>query len=170
MEVIAKWLYDMGYKGIAFVIIILLLFVEFNPKVKFNPISSFISWIGRKFNSSVDKQVSQFKDDTNKRLDSIDAKNDEQDKNLQQVSTDLKKLQLSSIYFEITDFEASVINNEKFYREQYRREIDNETLYKNLAKELGLSREQARIAEIEESMETIREHYNENRSSNDMMI
>ena len=170
MEVIAKWLYDMGYKGIAFTIIILLMFIEFNPKVKFNPISSFISWIGRKFNSSVDNQVSQFKKDTTDKLNSLDAKNQEQDKNLQEVSTDLKMFKLSSLYNEITSFEASILNGEKFYREQYRRELDNEELYNNLAKELDLSREQARVAEVEESIDTIRQHYKETRNSSEMMI
>lgn len=170
MEVIAKWLYDMGYKGIAFIIIILLMFIEFNPKVKFNPISSFISLIGHKFNSSVDKQMFQYKQETTDKLNSLDAKNQEQDRNLQEVSTDLKKFKLSVLYNEITRFEVSIINGEKFYREQYHRELDNESLYKNLVNELGLTRDQAHIVEIEEAMETIRSHYQVNRGSNDMMI
>lgn len=170
MEMIAKYLYDMGFKGWAIFVTILLIFVEFNPKIKFNPIASILNWFGTRFNSSVEKQISGFKSEVNEKFDKLNERLTAQEENLEQVSTDSKKFELSSIYWDITQFETSILNGEKFYREQYRHAIENGNRYKDLAKELGERPDATQIQEIEEALSTIHKHYDEHRHDSEMMI
>jgi DNA-binding ferritin-like protein (Dps family) len=170
METIVKYLYDMGYTKWSIFLAILLIFIEFNPKIKFNPISKFFAWIGSKFNSSVNKQIDKYKETVDAELKTDRKRIESLEQNLKEVSTNLQTDELSTLYWDVSCFETSIINGEKFYREQYRQIIEKEIKYKHLVEKLGLTREQAHMSEFEESMETIKEHYNQGRSTQDMMF
>ena len=60
MDTIVKYLYDTGYQGWAIILAVFLIFIEFNPKIKFNPIAKFLGWVGSKFNSSVKTQIEEY--------------------------------------------------------------------------------------------------------------
>lgn len=170
MDTLVKYLYDMGFKGWAIALAILLMFIEFSPKIKWNPITSIVRWFGARFNSSVNKQIKDFKDNVNSKIHQLETENTTLKSNLQQVSIDFKTFKLNVLFWDVSRFETSVMNGEKFYREQYRKMIDDENKYKDLAAELNLSNEEAKLSEFEESIETIKHHYDEHRSDRDMLI
>jgi hypothetical protein len=170
MDTIVKYLYDTGYQGWAIILAVFLIFIEFNPKIKFNPIAKFLGWVGSKFNSSVKTQIEEYMKTINADMLTTKEEINLLKKNLEEVSTNLQKDELGAIYWEISCFETSLINGEKYYREQYRQIIEKGNKYKNLVSILNLSREDAHLSEIEESIELISKHYNDHRTDQEIMI
>ena len=170
MDTIVKYLYDMGFKGWAITLSILLMFIEFSPKIKWNPITSIIGWFGSRFNNSVNKQIKNFKDSVESRIQFLETENSELKSNLEQVSNENKMFKLNILFWEVSRFETSIMNGEQFSREQYRKMIDEEKKYDYLVNELKLTDEDANLFEFKESIETIKQHYNEHRNERDMLI
>lgn len=114
---------------IAGVIAVLSVFVEFS-KIKINPISMLLGWIGKKLTAPLEKKIERNQKDTIMRLEQIEEKQDCLEKKIEEVSmqelldaTDSIKTRIFSFYHELqkssihhseAEFNAIIALNAKY--------------------------------------------------------
>ena len=181
---IYDWLKDMGAVDWAVVVIIVSLFIDLTPGIKFNPVQFVIKHIGSAFNNSVEKKVDAMKtemyekiDTMNKqmdeRIDDLDTKLDEVKEEQQEIK-DMQQEQARSIdesevnrlKCEILSFSNSLICGSKHTTEEYHTVMDQYTSYhKIIAKYDDMSN-----GKIEVEYENIVSHYTKHEGSGEYMF
>lgn len=142
------------------------LFVELTP-VKFNPISALLGLI----NKSVREDIALLKEELTENINSVksELKDDisnlkDQEQLAEEKINELVKAsemaEISRIRWEIIEFSNSIDNAQLHIRDEYRHIIDENEKYHQLIKKYDLSN-----GLIDEEMEKINKHYNENKNS-----
>lgn len=165
METIAGILSTLGFQDYAIIVLILSIFIDINPKIKFNPIKALFRYLGKWFNSSVQKEIAGFKLEVNQKFKDLQDEQVAQRETLNKLVADMELKEISKLRWEIIDFETSILNKEKHSREQYRhildstrkflRAVDSSNEFYNIPEE--------DISKIKEAETYIRNHYEENR-------
>jgi len=104
-------------------------FIEVS-KIKINPISSLLKWIGKKAGEALIEKMDENQKETNKRLENIEAKQEELEKRIEELSlqeaidvADSIKTQIFSFYHELqkpgirhseAEFNQIIALNEKY--------------------------------------------------------
>jgi hypothetical protein len=57
LEAIAKVLLSMGFGQYALILLIISIFIDITPGIKVNPIKAIFKFIGKYFNSSIEKEI-----------------------------------------------------------------------------------------------------------------
>lgn len=165
METIAGILSSLGFQEYALAVLFLSIFIDINPKIKFNPIKRIFNYLGKWFNSSIQREIAGFKAEVNQKFEDLQQEQKTQRQTLDKLVADMEQKEISKLRWEIIDFETTILNKEKHSREQYRHILDsakkflrtidsNPNLY-NIPEE--------DIAKIREAQITIENHYEENR-------
>lgn len=171
MDALVKIFTTLGLTEYALLALFLGIFIDVNPKIKFNPIKCIISYIGKHFNNSIQKEMSGFKQEVNKKLDELQKEQNAQRDTLNKMITDRDNSELSRLRWEVIDFENSIVNGEKHSRDQYRHILDESRKFMRLletCKENIFVNEED-VIKIKECTEVIRSHYEKNRSNQSQM-
>ena len=154
----------LGYEGVVMVILILGIFIDISP-IKINPIKSLFSYIGKWFNNSIQKEISGFKEEVNKKFDQLQKEQLAQRETLDKILSDQDNKEISGIRWEIIDFENSILNGIKHKREEYRHIIDLGSKYQRIIeKSDNVSVPEDDVRKIKECVEFIESHYEKHRS------
>ena len=137
--------------------VILSLFVEFNPKVKWNPWKSLFKWIGKAINGELLKDLAAFKADT--RGDIAELKHMVED---QQEAIDANEK--DRIRWEVLDFANSCRNKRKHSKDEFEHIVALNTKYEKLLEKTG---EKNGVFEAE--FKYIKELYEERLRKNDFL-
>lgn len=157
MAQIAQLLTTFGYGKIAIIVVIIGIFVDISP-IKFNPIKSVFKYIGRAFNSSIELEISNFKVETNEKLEELREEQNKQQGTLDKLILDQSNKEISRWRWEIIDFKNSIVNGTKHSRGQYRHVLSAVDAYIN-AMEMDEMSDDDYCREVFEDGEFIREHY-----------
>lgn len=147
------------------------LWIEKSPKVKWNPWTSLIKWIGEKFNSHIDAKMDAVKSELKEDIDGLTTKIDSINTDLSGVRTDLdthiadsRMKSLEDTRKDILDFANACMNNRKHTKEQYEYMVDQCDKYETYIKENNIKN-----GVIEEAIGEIRRLYHERRRKNDFL-
>ena len=99
--------------------------------IKFNPVSMFLGWIGKKLNKSVEEKVQKLEQTFDTRLDGLDSKVDELE-----LKTDDNEIY--RLRFEILDFANSCQNGRQHTREEFDHVLDALVRYERIIERRGM--------------------------------
>ena len=166
METLAGILSTLGFQEYALIVLALSIFIDIHPKIKFNPIKALFGYLGKWFNSSVQKEISGFKAEVNQKFKDLQDEQIAQRETLNKIVADMEQKEISKLRWEIIDFETSILNGDKHSREQYRHILDSA---RKFIRSIQTNKELYNIPEedvtkIIEAETYIKNHYEENRS------
>ena len=160
MQVISSILSQLGFGQWALIILGLSIFIDVNPKIKFNPVQCVISFVGKAFNNSIQREISGFKSEVNAKFESLQAEQKAQRETLNKILADQENREISALRWNVIDFENSIVNGVKHTREQYRHILDSAKKYLRLVETSdNIEVEQENVQKIKEAAEAIRKHY-----------
>lgn len=181
MDAIYKVLSEMGLGHWALVVLVLGIFIDVTPAIKFNPIKAVLSWFGNYLNKSIQTEINGFKDEVNssldefkvevnEKLDDVKKEQEAQRETLNNLVIDTKSREVSRLKWEIIEFETSIRNGQKHNREQYRHVLDSAEKFERMAssKDDDISIPQVDLLAVKESTATIQAHYDEHRTTQDL--
>lgn len=159
---VLTWIWD----HILAIILVLSLFFEIS-KIKLNPISWVMKLLFRPMKKDMDDMKTELKTDISNmeaRLSSeIDAVKEEvnsEHKRIDDLISSTELSEISRIRWNIIEFSNSIENGQKHVRDEYRHIKDESKRYHDLIKKYNLDN-----GIIEEEMEKINKHYEDNRKS-----
>lgn len=106
--------------------------IEIMPKIKWNPWSSLIKWIGMRFNSHIDRRVGKLDEKFDKEIELLNIKVDTLQKDLTKYVVESENKNLQDLRRDILDFCNSCINGRRHTREEFNfviKECDNYEIY-----------------------------------------
>lgn len=157
MKQLAEFFSELGYTRIALIILLLGIFIDITPAIKFNPIKAIFKYLGKSFNSSVEKEISDFKLDVNKQIGEVKSEQTTQRETLDKIILDNSEKELSRLRWAVIDFRNSIVNGEKHSREQYRHILDSLEKYDQMIDDSNEVDEYYHT--VQEDGEKIRRHY-----------
>lgn len=172
MESISTILSALGFEHYALIIIALSIFIDINPKIKFNPIKAVFKYLGKWFNNSIQKEISGFKDEVNTQLKELKDEQLAQRITLNKIVTDQENKEISRLRWEVINFDNSIINGSKYSREQYRHVIDDGEKYIRLIEkqdEDSNENNDENLSKIKEALDRIKNHYNKHRQDTSIL-
>ena len=157
-------------KAIIAVIIILSVFIDISPTIKWNPIKSLLGYIGNCFNKGVQREISGFKDEVNTKLEALQQEQNAQRETLDKMIIDTENREMSKLRWEVIEFENSILNGQKHSREQYRHIIDCARKFERVATSSNtISVLPEDLANVKEACASIEDHYNKNRHNQSLL-
>ena len=170
MDALVSFFTALEMKDYALVTLFLSIFIDVNPKIKWNPIKAIFGYLGKCFNNSIQKEISGFKTEVNQKLDDLQKEQNAQRDTLNKIIMDRDNSELSRLRWEVIDFENSIYNGEKHTREQYRHILDESRKFKRLLETCeNIIVNEEDVIKIKEATEVIRSHYEKNRSNQSVM-
>lgn len=172
METLAGVLSTLGFKEYAIVVLLLSIFIDINPKIKFNPIKAIIRYLGRWFNNSIQKEIAGFKVEVNQKFDDLQKEQKAQRETLTKLVNDMDQKEASKLRWEVIDFETSILNDEKHSREQYRHILDSACKFFRMVEshELDIKVSEEDIQKLQEARTFIQNHYDKNRADQSIIF
>lgn len=162
MDSLYKILTELGIGNIALIALAIGLFIDITP-IKINPIQFLVGHLGKCFNSSIEQEITVFKQEVNTKFDQLKQEQLAQRETLDKLVLDQENKEISRLRWEIIDFNNSLKNGTKHSREQYRHIIDDSMKYKRMVHELGEGEKDESFVEVIELIEDIQSHYDEKR-------
>ena len=165
MDAIIKIFTTLGMTEYAVMALFISIFVEVNPKIKFNPIHAILSYIGKSFNSGIEEEIKQFKSEVNKKFEDLRKEQAAQRDTLDKIIIDQDNKELSRIRWEVIDFYHSVVyNKEKHSRDQYRHILDQSNKFERIYASIHTDNfNNEDIIKMREAAESIKSHYEKHR-------
>lgn len=164
---------DFGMGHIAVIIVVLSLFIDLTPGIKWNPICYIAKKIGSAFNHSIDKKIEEFGKVTNQRIDEIekrieDIQKDTESNNelLQIQSRSIDVAEVNRLKKEILEFGNKLSHKQKFTIEEYRTIMDCYKRYHDIIDKY----EDLENGKIDIEYELIVSHYKEHKDSGEYMF
>ena len=149
-SVIYNALKDIGGVNIAIIFLIITLFIDITPGIKFNPVQFVIGKIGKAFNSSVDKKLDEFKGDVYEKIDNLEEKMDQRMDSLEgridelqseqaevakrqaRQERSLDEAEITRLKRAVLEFSNRLTKSEKFSAEEYHTVMEQYTRYHQL--------------------------------------
>lgn len=165
MDVIYKILSDLDIgKTVLYIILVASIFIDITPKIKWNPIKSIFGYLGNCFNSSIEKEIEEFKQEVNGKFDQLKQEQLAQRETLDRIVVDQENKEISRLRWEIIDFENSLQNGVKYSREHYRHILDDAMKYQRMMSSMKEDNNEDEVfSEVLETVERIKKHYDEKR-------
>jgi len=93
--------------------------IEIFPKIKWNPWSSLIKWIGSKFNDKIDTKIDALNESMDAKIQSVDKKVDKLQSDLSAHVLESENKNLQDIRRDILDFCNACMNSRRHTKEQF---------------------------------------------------
>jgi hypothetical protein len=140
-------------------------FIDVTPSIKFNPIKAIFRYIGKALNADVKTEITSMKTDMGNRIDKLQSEQIAQRDVLNQIISENQSSTVESLKWEIIDFGTSVKNEVKHNRSQYRHVLKSIGEYNELISRLGSGIDESYL-QVQESATRIQKHYDKNKESN----
>lgn len=165
MDAIYKALVSLGYTKLAIIVLLLGVFIDVTPSIKFNPIKAIFKYIGKALNADVKTEIASMKTDMSNRIDTIKSEQIAQREILDKIILENQSSNIESLKWEIIDFSSSIMNEVKHPRSQYRHIFKCIKEYDQLISDLGTGVDEMYL-QVQESATRIQKHYDKNKDSN----
>ena len=165
MDAIYKALVSLGYSKLAIIVLLLGVFIDVTPSIKFNPIRTIFRYIGKALNADVKTEITSMKTDMGNRMDKLQSEQIAQREVLNKVIVENQHTNIETLKWEIIDFSYSIINEVKHPRSQYRHIQKSIAEYENLIKELGSGIDESYL-QVQEASTRIIKHYDKYKDTN----
>lgn len=159
MDALYKIVSSLGYTKGAIIILLLGIFIDINPGIKFNPIKAIFKYLGKAFNSTVEKELNDFKAEMKAKIDEIQTEQNEQREALDKIIINDQNKEIKRLRWEIIDFNNGIMNEVRHSREQYRHVLDAFEKYSTIVHEIGVSVDSEYYRSVKEDGDHIRAHY-----------
>lgn len=164
---------DFGLGEWTIVVVVLSLFIDLTPGIKFNPIKFIVKQIGTAFNHTVDKKLDQFDEKVTGRIDSIDdqlsnlkEENTIQSHNFESLKRDVDIAELNRLKLQILDFSNRLSRRQLFTTEEYRTVMDSYSRYHEIIDRY----DDLTNGKIDAEYNYIVKHYMENKDKGEYMF
>ena len=168
MDALYKVISAMGYTKAGLFILLLSIFIDINPGIKFNPIKSIFRYLGKAFNSSLTSELNILRGDMTNKIDKVQEEQSEQRETLNKIILYNQNKEIQSLRWEIIDFNNGILNQIKHSREQYRHVLDAYDKYNAIIDEVGFNADLEYYRNVKENGDAIRAHYEENKDGNSL--
>lgn len=168
MDALYKVVSSLGYTKGAIIILLLGIFIDINPGIKFNPIKAIFRYLGKAFNSTVENELNDFKIDINAKINEIQTEQSEQREALDKIILNDQNKEIQRLRWEIIDFNNGIMNEVRHSREQYRHVLDAYDKYSRIIDEIGVNVDLEYYRSVKENGDHIRSHYNENKDGKEL--
>lgn len=165
MDAIYKALVSLGYSKVAIIVLLLGVFVDVTPSIKFNPIKAIFKYIGKALNADVKTEITSMKTDMGNQLDKLQNEQIAQREVLDKIILENQSSNIETLKWEIIDFGSSIMNEVKHPRSQYRHILKSIKDYEDLISNLGSGIDEGYL-HVQESAARIQKHYDKNKDSN----
>lgn len=163
MKALGEFFAQVGAPRIALVILFLSVFVDITPFIKINPIKAIFKYLGKAFNSSVEKEISNLKVEINGQIDEVKKEQRNQRETLDKLIIDNSIKELGRLRWAIIDFKNGLDNGNKYTREQYHHIFDSIDKYNEIIDLDEDVSDDEYFHIVEESGESIKDHFEEHR-------
>ena len=119
MDAIYRVLTSLGYSKIAIIILLLGVFIDISPGIKLNPIKALFKYLGKSFNSSVENDIKDMKEDMGNRMDELQDEQVAQREVLNKLIVEKDDSEINRIRWEIINCSDEIVNEGKHSRSQY---------------------------------------------------
>ena len=168
MDALYKVISSLGYTKGAIIILLLGIFIDINPGIKFNPIKAIFKYLGKAFNSTVEKELNDFKAGINAKIDEIQSEQNEQRAALDKIILNDQNKEIQRLRWEIIDFNNGIMNEVRHSREQYRHVLDAFDKYIAIVSEVGISVDSEYYRSVKEDGDHIRAHYEDHKDGKEL--
>lgn len=168
MDAIYKALSSLGYTKGAIIILLLGIFIDINPGIKFNPIKAIFRYLGNAFNSTIKTELDELKANMNAKIDDIKSEQNEQREALDKIILNDQNKEIQRLRWEIIDFNNGIMNEVRHSREQYRHVLDAFDKYMKIIEEVGVSVDSEYYRSVKEDGDHIRAHYEEHKDGKEL--
>lgn len=158
MEAIGKALLSLGYDKWALILIVLGIFIDITPGIKWNPIKTIFKYLGKAFNSSVESELNTLKSAMNIKFDELQSEQLAQRETLDRLILDQTNKEIGRLRWEVIDFQNSIMNGVKHSRDQYNHVLDSYDKYILIMQNPNIDSDEY-FRTVQEQGEKIREHY-----------
>lgn len=163
-------------KWVLIAILLLSIFIDIAPAVKWNPWKALFKKIGTYITNSIKTEMAGFKADVNKKIDELSneqktqfeqlrKEQESQAETLNSLIQDLNYKELSRLRWDITDFDTNVARGNKYPREQYRHILDEAKKFNRMVEDESnpLIVDAEDVISIRETIRRIESHYESHR-------
>lgn len=164
MDVVAKILTSLGLGDYALIVLFLGIFIDITPGIKLNPVKAIFKYLGKSFNSSIETEITEFKEEVNAKFLELQKEQMRQKNALDRIIIDGQDKEIGRLRWEIIDFSNSIQNKVKHSKEQYRHILNSYSRYKLILNEIGITSDEYYHDVIQHGT-TIEKHYEANAGS-----
>lgn len=162
----AHYIFEWILSHIVESICVLSIFVEIVP-VKFNPVSAFFNLLFKPVRKDIDdmkqelqQNINNVKDELKQNIDSISNQQTENTKTIEELVKSNDSSEISRIRWEVIEFANSIDNGQLHKKDEYLHIKEDNKSYHKLIEKYGLEN-----GIIDEEMEKINRHYNQNKNT-----
>lgn len=119
MDAIYKIFTTLGYSKAAIIVLLLGIFVDIMPSIKLNPIKALFKYLGKSFNSSVENDIKEMKEDIGNRMEELQDEQVAQREVLNKLIVEKDNSDVNRIRWEIINCSDEIVNEGKHSRSQY---------------------------------------------------
>ena len=164
MDVISKILTSLGLGDYALIVLFLGIFIDITPGIKLNPVKAIFKYLGKSFNSSIETEISELKDDVNKKFTELQKEQKRQKNALDRIIIDGQDKEINRLRWEIIDFDNGIQNKVKHSKEQYRHILNQFSRYKLVMNEIGITSDEY-YHDVIQHGNSIQKHYEDRSDS-----
>lgn len=158
MKELQQLLTSLGYADIGIIVLVLGIFIDITPAIKFNPIKAIFRYLGKSFNSSIESEVSEFKKEMTSQVGNLQKEQERQKKALDRIILDNQDREISRLRWEVIDFDNGIQNQVRHYKDQYRRILNSFDRYNEIMTEVGTSKDEY-YHDVQKHGQSIKAHY-----------
>ena len=168
MDALFKVVSSLGYTKAAIIILLLGIFIDINPGIKFNPIKAIFRYLGNAFNSTIKSELTNLKTEMNAKIDEIQSEQNEQREALDKIILNDQNKEIQRLRWEIIDFNNGIMNEVRHSREQYRHVLDAYEKYCTIIGEVGIGVDTEYYRSVKENGDHIRSHYENHKDGHEL--
>ena len=124
MDAIYRALSSLGFARWALIILLIGIFIDINPGIKFNPIKAIFKYIGKSFNASMQNDLNDLRTEMTAKIQELQSEQVAQREALDKIILDQQNKEIQRLRWEIIDFNNGIINEVRHSRQQYRHVLD----------------------------------------------
>lgn len=170
MKALYTLLSELGFAQWALIVLFLSIFIDVVPVIKVNPIKAIFNYIGKAFNSSIEKELGEFKSEINNKFEDLSKEQNLQRKTIDKLILEDIDKEINGYRWDIINFKNNISNGDKFSRDQYRHMIDIYDKYINIIDDKEINISDDHYIEVKECGDYIKEHYEIHKDDQDLLI
>ena len=167
MDAIYKVLTSLGYYKLAIIVLLLGVFIDIMPGIKWNPLKSLFKYIGKYFNAGVENDIKDMKEDMGKRMEKLQDEQVAQREVLNTLIVERDDSEINRIRWEIINCSDEIVNEGKHSRSQYLHVLAAFEEYNRLVEQSGrVEKNDYFYIQVEQAGKRVKDHYEKFKDTN----